>query len=427
MSTTEASRAAGARSQPDFLHIIVGVIALSRARRIAVLVAVTLFVTVAAEARQVTQEDLDEAQALEEAAAAELAQTREELATIVELQERLSATVASLTVRQAEVGETADAQSLAVRARLARMYMAAGRPDVLITAVEDVAGFFTRLAYLGAVADRDLEAVNRFVVVLEDLTSLRDQAERELEDLASEVIALELVAASRSEALSDASERLSALRAQWAEQEAARRAALEAEIRRQEEALAAQSTTTTTTTTVASATTTTTPAIGPSGFAIDDGGISYDPSGGVEQWRPLVTEVFARWGLDREKCGPNGCLGSLGSHIDGAITIMWCESRGVPFAVNPSSHTTGLFQHRPIYWNDRVARTRAKPWAILPADATPYNPAHNIEVAALLIWESRETLIGNLNWGGPWDDGPQPFGHWDGTSRYCADPPLVWP
>ena len=116
-------------------------------------------------------------------------------------------------------------------------------------------------------------------------------------------------------------------------------------------------------------------------------------------------------------------------HIDDALTIMWCESRGVPFAVNPSSGTTGLFQHRPVFWAERVARTRSHPESAgyLPGDATPYNPAHNIEVAALLIWESRETLIGNMSLSGPWDDGPQPFGHWDGTSRYCADPPLVWP
>jgi hypothetical protein len=228
-----------------------------------------------------------------------------------------------------------------------------------------------------------------------------------------------LVAASRSAALDDASTLVSELRAEWRAQEAARRAALEEEIRRQEAALAAS--TTTTTPGATSATTTTTV---PGGFSTDDGGFVYDPAGGVEQWRPLLSEVFGRWGLDTEKCGPNGCLGP---HADDALTIMWCESRGVPFAVNPSSGTTGLYQHRPIFWSDRVARTRSKPWAILPSDATPYNPAHNIEVAALLIWESRETLIGNLSLTGPWDDGPEPFGHWDGTSRYCADPPLVWP
>ena len=48
-------------------------------------------------------------------------------------------------------------------------------------------------------------------------------------------------------------------------------------------------------------------------------------------------------------------------------------------------------------------------------------------VAAMLIHESREALIGNNTLTGPWDDGPQPFGHWDSSSRYCASPPLVDP
>jgi peptidoglycan hydrolase CwlO-like protein len=394
---------------------------------LAVAIAVTLLVTAVAEARQVSQDDLAEAEAARQAAAAELAEVREELVTAQELQDRLTATIESLTSRRAEVGENAATESSEVRARVARMYMAAGRSDALLAAIGDVGGFFLKLSYLGAVADRDLEAVNQFVLVLEDLVALRDQATRHLDDLAAEVGALELLAVSRSAALEDATERLGALRSEWAAQEAARKAALEAELRRQEEELARQAaaatTTTTTATTVPPSGDTTTTTV-PGGFPTDDGGYEYDPSGGVEQWRPLLTEAFARWGLDQEKCGPNGCLGP---HIDDALTIMWCESRGVPFVVNPASGTTGLFQHRPAFWPARVARTMAKPWAVLPADATPYNPAHNIEVAALLIWESRETLIGNLGFGRPWSDGPQPFGHWDSTSRYCADPPLVSP
>jgi hypothetical protein len=395
---------------------------------IALALALALLAGGIAEAQEVTQDEVSEAEAAEGRAAADLAAARDELATAVELQNRLAATLESLTDRRAEADATAVREAAAVRERLARMYMAAGRSGDSLAAVGDVAGFFVRLAYLGAVADRDLETVNLFVLVVDDLENLRDQVSRELEGLAAEVVALELVAASRTAAFEDASARLSEVRAEWAEQEAARRAALEAEIRRQEEALAATTTTTlasgattTTTTTLASGATTTTV---PGGFSTDDGGFVYDPTGGVEQWRPVLTEVFARWGLDEEKCGPAGCLGP---HVDDALTIMWCESRGVPFAVNPSSGTTGLFQHRPVFWTNRVDRTRAKPWAVLPADPTPYNPAHNIEVAALLIWESRETLIGNLTLTGPWDDGPEPFGHWDGTSRYCADPPLVWP
>lgn len=382
---------------------------------------------------QVTSEDLAAAEAAEAAAAARLAEAARELDAAVTLEARLAATLESLTSRQDEAGDTAAAEAIAVRTRLARMYMSAGRPDVLLATVTDVAAFFTRLAYLGAVADRDIAAINRFALLIEDIASLRRQAEQELQDTAAEAAALEIVVASHAAARDEAAVRVADLRAEWERQEAARRAALEAEIRRQEEELARQAaaTSTTTSTTAPSSssgttTTTTTVATGSGGFSTDDGGYTYDPGRGVEQWRPLVTSIFARWGLDREKCGPNGCLGP---HIDDALTIMWCESRGVPFAVNPSSGTTGLYQHRPIFWAERVARTRAHPESggLLPSNATPYNPAHNIEVAALLIWESRETLIGNLGLGRPWRDGPEPFGHWDGTSRYCADPPLVWP
>lgn len=151
----------------------------------------------------------------------------------------------------------------------------------------------------------------------------------------------------------------------------------------------------------------------------------YVPGDGPEQWRALVTDVFALWGLDVEACGTgdnaNNCIGS---QIDNALTIMACESSGIPMAVNYLSGTTGLFQHRPSYWADRVARTREK-FPDFPATATPYNPEHNIMVAALLVWESREALIGNNDLAGPWDDGPQPWGHWDSSSRYCANPPLV--
>jgi hypothetical protein len=253
------------------------------------------------------------------------------------------------------------------------------------------------------------------------LVTLQAQAERRLDDLAGKVAALELVIASRSAALDEATTQLNEARRQFEIQEAARQAALAAETARQEAAIGGSGGGTTTTSGSGGSATTTTTTTVP---VVTNH--TYDPNGGVEQWRPLVTSIFARWGLTQQKCGPNGCLGP---HVDDALTIMWCESRGVPFAVNPSSGTTGLFQHRPIYWPDRTARVRSNPnsGGVFPVDATPYDPAHNIEVAALLIWESRETLIGNRDWGGPWDDGPQPFGHWDGTSRYCADPPLVSP
>lgn len=395
----------------------------TRPQRLAVLlVAASLVVGVlgsSAVAQTVSAEDLASAEA--EAAEAEdrLDETRHRLSEAQSTRDKMATALDSLRAREVDADAAAAAEEFAVRDRLTRMYMVAGRSEDALSVVGDLGHFFTRLAYLGAIAERDREIVNQFTVLVDELVFLQEQAEGQLDDLAGKVAALELVLASRSAALEEATGKLNEARQRFAEQEAARQAALAAEVARQEAALVAQGGGSGTQTSGGSDTTTTTtiPVVT---------GHTYDPNGGVEQWRPLVTSIFARWGLTQEKCGPNGCLGP---HVNGALTIMWCESRGVPFAVNPSSSTTGLFQHRPIYWADRTARVRSNPnsGGVFPTDATPYDPAHNIEVAALLIWESRETLIGNRSWGGPWDDGPQPFGHWDSTSRYCADPPLVWP
>jgi peptidoglycan hydrolase-like protein with peptidoglycan-binding domain len=151
----------------------------------------------------------------------------------------------------------------------------------------------------------------------------------------------------------------------------------------------------------------------------------YDPDAGPEQWRGLIEDVFGQIGLDAEKCGSGSRSGDcIGPQVDNAIVIMTCESSGTPMAVNYSSGTTGLFQHRPVFWSDRVARAQDL-FPTLPADATPYNPEHNVMVAAMLVHESRDALLGYNSFRSPWDDGPEPWGHWDGSSRYCADPPLV--
>ncbi len=153
----------------------------------------------------------------------------------------------------------------------------------------------------------------------------------------------------------------------------------------------------------------------------------YNPAGGPDQWLGLITEVFSQIGLDVEKCGiDDRSEDCIGPQIDNAMVIMVCESDGNPWAVNWASGTTGLFQHRPIYWADRVSRAQAL-FPTLPSDATPYNPEHNIMVAALLVHESRDALLGYNFLNGAWDDGPEPWGHWDGSSRHCADPPLVDP
>lgn len=153
----------------------------------------------------------------------------------------------------------------------------------------------------------------------------------------------------------------------------------------------------------------------------------WNGSEGAEQWRSLVTETFTQWGLHEQACGtgPNADK-CIGNQIENAMVILQCESRGRPNVVNYRSGTTGLFQHRPAFWDARTARVRDH-FPDFAVSSTPYNPEHNVMVAALLVWESREALIGNSSRSGPWDDGPQPWGHWDSSARTCANPPLVSP
>jgi len=363
---------------------------------------------VAAEARAA------EATALLEAARAELADQVETVADIEARLEDLAARAATLSAAAADTGDS-------LRVRLARMYALAVVDPAERGLAEDVETQVVRRAYFEAVAGRDRRSINTLTVGGIDLAILRDDLAGALAGEREAVDALRRRVADLEAAAEEAQEDAAALRARWEEEEAARRAALEEELRRREEELANPPTTTSPPGTTPPSTPPTT--VPPTTQPPNDYG--YNPNLGVEQWRPLLTQVFARWGLDQEKCGPEGCLGP---HVDDALTIMNCESSGVPSAVNPSSGTAGLFQHRPEFWADRVARVRTFPqFSDFPSGATPFNPEHNMIVAGLLVWESRETLIGNLSWGRPWADGPQPFGHWDGTSRYCADPPLVWP
>lgn len=138
----------------------------------------------------------------------------------------------------------------------------------------------------------------------------------------------------------------------------------------------------------------------------------YTPGGGAEQWRGLVTEVFARWGLDDPACAnasdPATCVPG---QVEAALDVMYCESKGTPFAVNVTSGVTGLFQHRLTYWAERVGRVRAQ-FSDFPSDASPYEPEHNMMIAALLVWESRNALLRNLAAGRSIDDGPHPWSHW---------------
>ena len=157
----------------------------------------------------------------------------------------------------------------------------------------------------------------------------------------------------------------------------------------------------------------------------------YSLTDDAAEWRPLVTEVFARWGLDEEACGTmdNGEPHCVGPQIDQALEIIMCESKGYPFAVNGTSGTTGLFQHRPEFFEGRVDNIEALGHA-MPDDPNLFDPEVNIMLAAYLVWRSRQVQIGEI----PYDyahpassepyytsnyaKGPDPWGHWLGCGIY---------
>ncbi len=84
---------------------------------------------------------------------------------------------------------------------------------------------------------------------------------------------------------------------------------------------------------------------------------------GVLQWAPLVAKYFPT-NLQRE-----------------ALSVMWCESRGLPNAASPVSDARGLFQHKLKYWAPRAAS------AGFPG-ASVFHPEANIAASAWLVQSS---------------------------------------
>jgi soluble lytic murein transglycosylase-like protein len=102
-------------------------------------------------------------------------------------------------------------------------------------------------------------------------------------------------------------------------------------------------------------------------------GIVWRPE--VERWRGLVDRYFTGQGESQR-----------------ALAIIRCESVGDPDAVNPTSGTAGLFQHRPRYW---AARSAAAGWA----GADVYDPEANVAVAAWLVHTSGWQHWSGRAWG----------------------------
>ncbi len=96
----------------------------------------------------------------------------------------------------------------------------------------------------------------------------------------------------------------------------------------------------------------------PSPLAEFDG--TWLPPDAVERWRTLLLDFFAT------------------DEVDRALRVMWCESRGEPGAVHPGSGAAGLFQHLPIFWEERSANAGF-------ADRDIHDPEANIAVAGWLV------------------------------------------
>jgi soluble lytic murein transglycosylase-like protein len=98
-----------------------------------------------------------------------------------------------------------------------------------------------------------------------------------------------------------------------------------------------------------------------------DGGREFLPpptaeawDGTVEYWRPLVEK---HWDPQ---------------DVAWAMVIIDCESDGNPYAKNPNSSASGLFQQLARYWDDRA---RDAGWA----GASVFDPEANIAVSAHLF------------------------------------------
>ena len=87
------------------------------------------------------------------------------------------------------------------------------------------------------------------------------------------------------------------------------------------------------------------------------------------------------------------------SKVRRALLIVECEANGDPNAVNPSSGTTGLFQHRPRYWANRSTK------ALGHIGSLP-DPHDNIHVAAWLVakdgWRHWDGCVPKLKAAGAW-------------------------
>jgi soluble lytic murein transglycosylase-like protein len=94
----------------------------------------------------------------------------------------------------------------------------------------------------------------------------------------------------------------------------------------------------------------------------------------VEEWRPLVELYFPA------------------ERVEEALSVIYCESRGDPTAVNPISSAAGLFQFVPNTWGWASAEAG---WA----GADVFDPEANVAAAAWLVQVSIDTIHPGGAWG----------------------------
>jgi peptidoglycan hydrolase CwlO-like protein len=244
------------------------------------------------------------------------------------------------------------------RERITRMYMAAGAGREAGLLAGSGTDLGARVAYLGALADREREFVTRLTASRADLERLSATVRRNLTEQQAVVEAAAAELAAIRDALAEAEGVAAELQAQWQrEEEERRRLAEEERLRREEEerlrleeeerqrqeALAA----------IEEA-------------AATANAAGWTPGSGVEPWRPLVARYFPE------------------HLVEEALAVMRCESLGNPVVVNPYSGASGLFQQMPFYW---PSRAEAAGWS----GASIFDPEANIAVSAWLVMRSEES------------------------------------
>jgi hypothetical protein len=339
-----------------------------------------------------------------QAAADRLAEARREASALdAEFQAALEQEAALRDLLAELIGATQRVRGQAAAARQSAadridvIYMRAGtQVGAGLVVTDDVTEGWVRVVYAAALADADRELIAALEASERDLTRLEAGVD-------AAAAAQRRISAEREAAVGYAVDRLAAaeaeyhrVRSEWEWQEEERRRAATAATATTNAPPETTSTTepaattepsagttepdpgvgggSTTITTVPAATTTLPDPVTTTTAAADPvtttttvpepvtGGTFAAP---VERWRPLVEQYFPA------------------VMVDGALSVMSCESFGDPEAVNPSSGAAGLFQHLPKYWPERAEG------AGFPG-ASPFEGEANIAATRWLVDRSLE-------------------------------------